>query len=166
MRSWVKRKRNNQGFTLIELTIVIAILAILVGILAPQYIKYVEKSRKSTDISNLEQLVKAVQVSNVDTDYYINAGRYFIMMKTDSTIIFTDDSNINDNDLNTQKLVNAVEEYTGYKFEKNGFSYQCNSLKLKSNRWENQYIYAMIYLSEESNIVVEYVPSNIKDLTK
>ena len=61
-----ERKKDNKGFTLVELVIVIAILAILVGILAPQYTKYVEKSRKSADATNMDELVKAVQVYAVD----------------------------------------------------------------------------------------------------
>ena len=61
-----ERKKDNKGFTLVELVIVIAILAILVGLLAPQYTKYVEKSRKSADASNMDELVKAVQVYAVD----------------------------------------------------------------------------------------------------
>lgn len=61
-----RKKKDNKGFTLVELVIVVAILAILVGLLAPQYTKYVEKSRKSADVDNLEEMVKAVQVYVVD----------------------------------------------------------------------------------------------------
>lgn len=62
------RKKDNKGFTLVELVIVVAILAILVGILAPQYTKYVEKSRRSADIANMDEIVKAVQVYAVDRE--------------------------------------------------------------------------------------------------
>ena len=43
------KKMNNKGFSLVELIIVIAIMAILAAALAPQLIKYLEESRKSTD---------------------------------------------------------------------------------------------------------------------
>ena len=44
-----QRTLNNKGFSLIELIVVIAIMAILVGAMAPQVTKYIEKSRKSAD---------------------------------------------------------------------------------------------------------------------
>lgn len=68
------RKKDNKGFTLVELVIVVAILAILVGLLAPQYTKYVEKSRKSADVDNMEEIVKAIQVYAVDNSINIKNG--------------------------------------------------------------------------------------------
>ena len=44
-----KSKESVQGFTLVELIIIVAILGV---ILAPAYTKYIEKSRESTDLAN------------------------------------------------------------------------------------------------------------------
>ena len=41
--------RKNKGFSLVELIIVIAIMAILVGVMAPQLIKYIEKANVASD---------------------------------------------------------------------------------------------------------------------
>ena len=43
----MKSKSNNKGFTLVELIIVIAIMALLAASIAPSVIRYIEKARKT-----------------------------------------------------------------------------------------------------------------------
>lgn len=72
-----QKSLTNKGFSLVELIIVIAIMAVLVGVLAPQFIKYVEQSRKSTDIQNAENIKTAVLADIADgkiTGTNTNAG--------------------------------------------------------------------------------------------
>lgn len=58
--------KNHKGFSLVELIIVIAIMAILVGFMAPQLIKYVEKSNVSADMQLLDAVYNAVVYASVD----------------------------------------------------------------------------------------------------
>lgn len=64
----MKKEMNNKGFSLVELIIVIAIMAILVVVLAPQYLKYVERSRNSTDLQNATEMVTAIQTYAADPE--------------------------------------------------------------------------------------------------
>ena len=61
-----KKKLNNNGFSLVELIIVIAIMAVLVGVLAPQFIGYVEKSKKSNDVSTIDSIANALDALAID----------------------------------------------------------------------------------------------------
>ena len=62
------KKLNNKGFSLVELIIVIAIMAVLIGVLAPQYLRYVERSRVATDQDNIAAIESACQVWGSETD--------------------------------------------------------------------------------------------------
>lgn len=65
-------KVNNKGITLLEIIIAIAIMAILVGAIVPQYIKFVDKSRKATDIENADTIAKAFQRVIVSNPEFYN----------------------------------------------------------------------------------------------
>lgn len=58
-----QKSLTNKGFSLVELIIVIAIMAVLVGVLAPQYLKYVNNSKVSTDTQNAQEIATAINVA-------------------------------------------------------------------------------------------------------
>jgi prepilin-type N-terminal cleavage/methylation domain len=55
-------KKNNKGFSLIELIIVITIMAILTALIAPQLLRYVEQSREAKDRTIIDEVIR---VSNL-----------------------------------------------------------------------------------------------------
>ncbi len=60
--------RNNKGFSMVELIIVIAVMAILAGAIAPTLIKYVSKSRMSADIKNANEIANCTQIALAESE--------------------------------------------------------------------------------------------------
>lgn len=87
-------RKNNKGFTLVELIIVIAIIAVLAAVLAPQYIKYVEKSRVSADESTLAEVASAAKValSDEDNNITLTAGNTTITVKNGVAVESSNDN--------------------------------------------------------------------------
>ena len=66
--------KNNKGFSLVELIIVIAIMAILVGVMAPQLIKYIEKSKVSADTQVADSVHTAILTAMMDPEVVNNTS--------------------------------------------------------------------------------------------
>ena len=64
-------RRRPSGFTLIELLIVIAIIAVLAGILFPVFAKARASARESTALSNLKQIGAALSMYAADYDEHL-----------------------------------------------------------------------------------------------
>ncbi len=63
-----KLRKNNKGFTLVELIVVIAIIGVLAAVLVPQYIQYVEKSRIGVDESYLSEVAHVMELTAASSD--------------------------------------------------------------------------------------------------
>ena len=61
-------KKNRKGFTLAELLIVVAIIAVLVAISIPIFTTQLEKSREATDLANIRAACAEVMVSALDEE--------------------------------------------------------------------------------------------------
>ena len=59
----MKKLKNSEGFTLMEMLIVVAIIAILVAIAIPTFTGQLEKAREATDLANLRSAYAEVMAS-------------------------------------------------------------------------------------------------------
>lgn len=88
----MKKEMNNKGFSLVELIIVIAIMVVLIAVLAPQYLKYVEKSRVASDQSTVVAYIDAMQVIAADPEISLtNGGSYTLKSGANSDDIVVGD---------------------------------------------------------------------------
>ena len=60
------KKMNKKGFTLAELLIVVAIIAVLVAIAIPVFSSQLEKSREATDLANIRSAYAEVVVEAIE----------------------------------------------------------------------------------------------------
>ncbi len=61
MSKLLRKHKNNEGFTLIELMIVVAIIGVLAAIAIPAFINYVKRSKTSEAPANLKSLFTGAQ---------------------------------------------------------------------------------------------------------
>lgn len=91
-------QKNNKGFSLVELIVVVAIMAVLMGILVPTLVKNVEKSKKQKDASAIEEIRSTMVTTLADPTY----------SDIEATIVY-DGTTI---DVDTPETIAAVEPIT------------------------------------------------------
>ena len=75
--------KSNKGFSLVELIIVVAIMAILVGLLAPQLLRYIEKTNVSHDIQFADSIKKLLSEmdSIIGADTFVEDGYIVLLVR-------------------------------------------------------------------------------------
>ena len=67
-------QKNNKGFSLVELIVVVAIMAVLIGVLVPTLVRNVEKSKKQKDVSAVEEVRNQMTIALADEKYSSLSG--------------------------------------------------------------------------------------------
>ena len=87
----MKKKMNNKGFSLVELIVVIAIMAVLIGVLAPTLLGNIEKSKLSKDKQAIDELYQAWTNTLGDPKYEPPYNKHFTYTcSADGTITIND----------------------------------------------------------------------------
>lgn len=77
-------KRSRQGFTLMEMLIVVAIIAVLVAIAIPTFSSSLHKAREATDLANTRAYFAELQAD------YMMSGEYQTRFDPDPWLNWTD----------------------------------------------------------------------------
>ena len=106
-------KKNNKGFSLVELIVVVLIMGILAVALTPQVLKWIERSRISTDRALMDSLVSNAQTAMTKEDAYndIKAEGAKIVFKNTGDAVYT---KADGNSTSKTAFINQFAKYSGY----------------------------------------------------
>ena len=103
---------GNKGFSLVELIIVIAIMAILIGVMAPQLLRYVERTRVSSDTQLADSVRTAVRTAMMDP-VVLNDATSTAGIATFYTTAVSQATAVDLSTLTGDEFVDAIEETLG-----------------------------------------------------
>ena len=87
----MKQVGKNKGFTLVELAVVIAAMAVMIAVLAPSLLRYVEDSRIQKDESAMDEVCHSVQLAMSDVETFDEVFEYSI---ENNYITYSDSSGV------------------------------------------------------------------------
>lgn len=121
---------KNKGFSLVELIVVIAIMAILVGVAVPVYTSYIGKAQISADKNLVDEIVHATEIANAGDPFI---GTAAIVLSNDGNAVVTGGT-----DAEKQWLTTVLTNTFGADY--------AETLKLKYDEWGNGVAVAQVML--------------------
>lgn len=131
-------KKNQKGFTLVELIVVIAIAAILSGIAVPTYIAYVDEANKAADIQLASDIGYSIKVASASVGNDIQPGDY-IVVGTNGTTEVTGASSVGADEDDYTQVAKAVYKSFGT------LASDSTNVKLSYDKWAEESAAADVY---------------------
>ena len=130
--------QHKPGFSLIEIMIAVAIMAILAAVLVPQFTSYIRESRESATNATLAAVKQAITLYHAKINQYPSTLRDLIRKPSDpraaakwrSSFLETDDVPRDgwDNEIQYRKTAGGAKPYELY-------SYGANGPEAPANEW-------------------------------
>lgn len=102
------QKKNNKGFSLVELIVVVAIMAVLLGVLVPTLVRHIESSRLSKDKKNLDELRVAMEVA-LSNEKFADIACSDVQIGTDASVDISGKTFVSDDATTNTAFINEVK---------------------------------------------------------
>ena len=141
------KNTNKKGFTIVELVIVIAVIAILAAVLIPTFASIIKKANQSADIqavrqmntllaaedatgkpANLSEAINALRESNIDMEDYkpLSKDTYFYWVKEINRVLYVDANN----------AIISPEEYKDFTYDIKDGWYSLSGEVVEDDSWK------------------------------
>ena len=107
------KKNNNKGFTLMEMLIVVAIIAVLVAIAIPVFTNQLEKSREATDAANIRSAYAEVMACAMTNATKADAAKNGVVVNDDTDGEYTYSKTVKVTQKQTKWQNTSIEEIAG-----------------------------------------------------
>ena len=141
----MNKKRNNKGFSLVELIVVIAVMAVLVVVLAPAYLRYVDKAKLQKDESAISEVVNAVKIAAAEekVSNEIPSTGSLVLKFTSGNAFEVHSTSITGDDADAENLISELTATVG-------------TVTLSSSTYKNATVYITISQNTNHVLTVSY----------
>ena len=107
------KHRDNKGFSLVKFIIIVAMVAALAAIIAPQIVRYIERSRADRDAATLDEVSRAVTIALRNEATYTEVIKGSLSADLTITLNYTTDGTLVSNDAPAAALLAEMQKVLG-----------------------------------------------------